>query len=105
MGRPSVVEELKDLGELAGIDQTGEDPAHFADAGVTDDEPIRAPEVAACEGFPAGGPSAHEDLDLRKGDGGRAPPGAVLEIHEDIDVVDGLHVLAGIRQERGLELL
>ncbi|MEU6602927.1 hypothetical protein [Streptomyces flaveolus] len=38
----SVVEALKDLRELAVLDQTGEDLGHVADAGIADDKPVRA---------------------------------------------------------------
>jgi hypothetical protein len=48
----SVVKTLKDLCELAVLDQTVEDLGHVADAGIADDEPVRAPEVAACKAFP-----------------------------------------------------
>jgi hypothetical protein len=42
---------------------------------------------------------------LGESDDGRAPPRAVREVNEDIDVVHGLQVLTGIRYERGLEML
>lgn len=71
---------------------------------VPDDDPVRAPEVAAAQGLTGRGPPPHDGLHLGEGDDGRAPPGAILEVHEDVDIVHGLQVLVGIRQERRLEV-
>lgn len=49
----SVAASPKDLSQLAGYDQTGEHPGHAANAGIADDEPVRAPETAAPQGLPA----------------------------------------------------
>lgn len=104
-GLRSFVDALKDVREVAGLDQADEDLGHLADAGVADDEAIRAREVGAAEGLPGRRPPLHDGLHLSEGDDGRTPPGSVVEVHEDVDVVHRFQVLAGIRQERRLEVL
>jgi hypothetical protein len=60
-----VVEAFEDVGELYILQQPGKHMGHIVNAGVADNQTVRAPEITAAQGFSARGPTGHEALDRR----------------------------------------
>ncbi|MFE9332120.1 hypothetical protein [Streptomyces sp. NPDC006925] len=61
---PSVVDHpLKDLGELAAPNQSGDHGCHAVDAGIPDDQIVRDPEVSSPEGLVGPCPELHQALE------------------------------------------